>query len=97
MNPAAASLPERALRFRTQLLLALMLVVSVITVAGLVLAERSLAAGVTRDLEQSFNAELSALRRVQDLRHAALVERCRALVRKSRIHAALEDGALDLL
>ena len=97
MNPASATLPERALRFRTQLLLALMLVVSVITVAGLVLAERSLAAGVTRDLEQSFNAEHSALRRVQDLRHAALVERCRALVRKSRIHAALEDGALDLL
>ncbi len=87
----------RVLSFRTQLLLALMLVVSVITVAGLVWAERSLAAGVTRDLEQSFNAELSALRRVQDLRHAALVERCRALVRRSRIHAALEDGALDLL
>lgn len=97
MKPPPASLPARALRFRTQLLLAFMLVVSVITVGGLVLAERSLAAGVTRDLEQSFNAELAALRRVQDLRHAALVERCRALVRKSRIHAALEDGALDLL
>lgn len=97
MKTPSVSRPARALRFRTQLLLALMLVVSVITVGGLVLAERSLAAGVTRDLEQSFKAELAALRRVQDLRHAALVERCRALVRKSRIHAALEDGALDLL
>ncbi len=93
----AAARTQKSPSFRTQLLLALMLVVSVITVVGLVLAERSLASGVTRDLEQTFDAELIALRRVRDLRHAALVERCRALVRKSRIHAALEDGALDLL
>ena len=74
-----------------------MLVVCAITGVGLVLAERNLAAGVTRDLENTFDAELTALRRVQELRHAALVERCRALVRKPRIHAALEDGALELL
>ena len=29
--------------------------------------------------------------------HAALAELCRSLVRKPRIHAALEDNALDLL
>jgi signal transduction histidine kinase len=97
VNVAPASPPARALHFRTQLLLALMLVVCAITGIGLVLAERNLAAGVTRDLENTFDAELTALRRVQELRHAALVERCRALVRKPRIHAALEDGALELL
>ena len=97
MNVAPASPPSRALHFRTQLLLALMLVVCAITGVGLVLAERNLAAGVTRDLENTFDTELTALRRVQELRHAALVERCRALVRKPRIHAALEDGALELL
>jgi len=82
VNVAPASPPSRALHFRTQLLLALMLVVCAITGVGLVLAERNLAAGVTRDLENTFDAELTALRRVQELRHAALVERCRALVRK---------------
>ena len=97
MNVAPASPPGRALHFRTQLLLALMLVVCLVTGVGLVLAERNLAAGVSRDLENAFDAELTALRRVQDLRHAALAERCRALVRKPRIHAALEDGALELL
>ena len=83
--------------FRTQLLLAFMFVVVAITAFGLVLAERNLAATVARELETAFTAEFAALRRVQDLRHAALAERCRALVRKPRIHAALEDGALDLL
>jgi len=34
---------------------------------------------------------------VEELRYAALAERCRALVEKPRIHAALEDNALDLL
>lgn len=74
-----------------------MLVVGGITALALVLAERNLAAAVARDFERAFTDELAALRRVQQLRHAALAERCRALVRKPRIHAALEDGALDLL
>eukprot|EP01031_Cornospumella_fuschlensis_P045122 gene45122-55196_t len=81
VNVVPASPPVRALQFRRQLLYALMLVVGVITGVGLVLAERNLATDVARDLESSFDAELSALRRVQELRHAALVERCRALVR----------------
>lgn len=89
--------PARALRFRTRLLLAFMLVVAGITALVLVLAERNLAATVARDFERAFADELAALQRVQQLRHAALAERCRALVRKPRIHAALEDGALDLL
>ena len=37
------------------------------------------------------------LHNVHEIRQAALAERCRALVRKPRIHAALEDNALDLL
>ncbi|MBC7365340.1 MAG: hypothetical protein H7343_00790, partial [Undibacterium sp.] len=91
--------PERggARHFRTRLLLAFMLMVGGITALVLLLAERNLATTVARDFERAFADELSALQRVQQLRHAALAERCRALVRKSRIHAALEDGALDLL
>jgi signal transduction histidine kinase len=75
----------------------MMVVVAVITAVGLWAAQRNLTAAVTRELQSRFLGELSALHNVQDVRHAALAERCRALVRKPRIHAALEDNALDLL
>src|SRR5438270_6219211 len=83
--------------FRTKLLVAMMLVVSGLTALGLYLAQRNVVANTGRDLKQKFQAELSWLRKVQELRHAALAERCRALASKPRIHAALEDNAVDLL
>lgn len=84
-------------RFRTQLLVAMMVVVSVITVVTLFVTQRNAARAVEEELQRDFQSELAAVHGVQELRHAALVERCRALVRKPRIHAALEDNALDLL
>ncbi len=91
--------PRRAGRtgFRFQLLAAMMVVVSTITAVGLYVAQHNLAAAVARELQSQFQSELAALHNVQEIRQAALVERCRALVRKPRIHAALEDNALDLL
>ena len=86
-----------AASFRAKLLLAMMLVVAAITALSLYFAERNLVAAVEQDLQREFQGELDAMHHVQELRHAALVERCRALVRRSRIHAALEDNALDLL
>ena len=83
--------------FRTKLLAAMMLVVSALTSLGFYLSQRTVAAGAERDSQQNFQAELSWLHKIQELRHAALAERCRALVAKPRIHAALEDNALDLL
>jgi signal transduction histidine kinase len=83
--------------FRTKLLTAMMLVVSALTILGLYLAQRTVAAGAEHDLQANFQAEVSWLHKVQELRHAALLERCGALVAKPRIHAALEDNALDLL
>ena len=84
-------------RFRTKLLVAMMLVVSAVTGLTLYFAQHQLGANVERDLERGFQGQLEALHNLQELRHAALVERCRDLVRKPRIHAALEDGAPDLL
>jgi signal transduction histidine kinase len=84
-------------RFRTRLVVAMMLVVSLAALATLVFTERSLAANSRREFEQGFERELASLAAVRDARQAALAERCRALARKPRIHAALEDGALDLL
>jgi signal transduction histidine kinase len=89
--------PARVTGFRTRLLLAMMLVVSAITALALYFAQRGLAATVERDLKRDFEAQLAAMDRSQEVRRAALLERCRALVRKPRIRAALEDDALDLL
>jgi signal transduction histidine kinase len=75
----------------------MMLVVSALTILGVYLAQRNVAATTQRDLKQSFEAELSWLHRVQQLRNAALQDRCQKLAAKPRIHAALEDNALELL
>ena len=83
--------------FRTKLLVALALVVVALTTLGLFLAQRKVAIEAERDLLQDFRNELATLHAVRDVRHAALAERCRDLVRRARIHAALEDNALDLL
>jgi signal transduction histidine kinase len=84
-------------RFRTKLAAAMMVVVAVMTGLGLYFAQRNIAANVERSLEQDFQSQVSALDKLQELRNAALAERCRALALKPRIHAALEDNALDLL
>jgi len=83
--------------FRTQLWLAMMLIVSAVTALGLFFAQRNMAANVERDFQREFQDGLSALHAAQAVRHALLAERCRALARKPRLHAALEDNALDLL
>lgn len=84
-------------RYRTKLLVAMMVVVGAMTGLGLFLAERKVAIEAERDFLQDFRNELATLHGVQEVRHASLVGRCRAMVQRARIHAALEDNALDLL
>jgi signal transduction histidine kinase len=88
---------SRVAGFRLKLLVAMMLITSGVTLLALYFAERSLAANVEEDLRREFQGELAAFDRAQEVRRAALVERCRALVRKTRIRAALEDDGIDLL
>ena len=88
---------SHAASFRAKLLVAMMLVVAGLTASGLYLAQRNAMADLQRDLQRDFQSDLTALHSVEELRYAALAERCRALVAKPRIHAALEDNALDLL
>jgi signal transduction histidine kinase len=98
MTAATTHPNKRAVRsFRTKLSAAMMLVISGITALGFYLAQRNVTANANRALEQDFQSELSSLDKLQELRHVALAERCRALAAKPRIHAALEDNALDLL
>jgi signal transduction histidine kinase len=83
--------------YRAKLLIAMSLVAVAITGIGLFIVERKVAAETEHDLEAGFKAELNALHTAQQVRQAALAERCRSLVRRPRILAALEDNALDLL
>jgi signal transduction histidine kinase len=83
--------------FRVRLLVAMMLVVTAVALLGFFAAQRSIADGVRREFELEFQGDLSALHAAEDVRSAAVAERCRALARRPRIHAALEDGAPDLL
>src|SRR6059058_3204305 len=84
-------------RFRTRLFTAMMLVVATLTALGFYLAQRKVTADAERNLQQIFQAELSSLHKLEELRHAALAERCNVLAAKPRIHAAMEDNAIDLL
>jgi signal transduction histidine kinase len=95
--PPPAPPPSGFARFRVKLLVAMMLVVSLVTALLLFFAQRNVAANVQRDLEHEFQGELASLRSAEEIRYAMLAERCRALARRPRIHAALEDDALDLL
>src|SRR5438034_6775697 len=83
--------------FRTRLFTAMIVIVAAVTVLGLYLAQRKVTADAERNLQENFRAELSSLHKVEELRHAALADRCNALAGKSRIHAAIEDDAIDLL
>ena len=87
----AASPPARVAGFRTKLLIAMMLLVCAITALALYFAQHSVAASFERDLAREYQAELGALHHAQQIRHAALVERCHALLRRPRIIAALEE------
>src|ERR1044071_75113 len=97
MTTAGESKKSQAASFRTKLLIAMMLVVAGLTGAGLYLAEHNAIQDVEGDLRRDFQAKLLALHSVEEVRNAALTERCRVLVEKPRIHAALEDNAVDLL
>src|SRR5438046_10153796 len=83
--------------FRAKLSVTMMLVVSGMTALGLYLAQRTVGSTAERDLQQNVQAQLSSLHGLEELRHATLAERCRVLSEKPRIHAALDDNALDLL
>jgi signal transduction histidine kinase len=83
--------------FRTKLQAAMMLVVSGLMALAFYLAQRHVAAAAQSNLQQNFQAELLSLDKVRELRNAALAEHCNALASRPRIHAALEDNALDLL
>src|SRR5467141_3010754 len=97
MSSAVETRDKGVARFRTRLFTTMMIVVATLTALGFYLAQRKVTADAERNLQQIFQAELSSLHKLEELRHAALTDRCNALADKPRIHAAMEDNAIDLL
>jgi signal transduction histidine kinase len=90
-------IPVGITAFRGKLLVSMMLVIGLLTAIAVYLVQRNATADAEFELQQQFRSELASLDRAEELRHEALAERCRDLVLKPRLHAALEDNALDLL
>src|SRR2546430_6116393 len=97
MRSAFKARDEGVATFQTRLFTAIMVIVATLTAFGFYLAQRKVTADAERNLQENFQAELSSLHRLEELRHAALAERCDVLAAKPRIHAAMEDNAIDLL
>src|SRR5436309_2566404 len=97
MNSPDQGRDKEVASFRTRLFTAMMIIVAALTMLGLYLAQRKVTADAEQNLQENFQADLSSLHKLEELRHAALADRCKALAGKSRIHAAIEDNAIDLL
>jgi signal transduction histidine kinase len=97
MSATVATRSKDVASFRTRLFTAIMVIVATLTALGFYLAQRRVTADAERNLQQTFQTELSSMHKVEELRHAALADRCNTLVAKPRIHAAIEDDAIDLL
>ncbi len=74
-----------------------MVIIAALTALGFYLAQRKVTADAERNLQQTFQTELSSMHKLEELRHAELADRCNTLAAKPRIHAAIEDDAIDLL
>jgi len=97
MSASATTRNKEVASFRTRLFTAIMVIVATLTALSFYLAQRRVTADAERNLQQAFQTELTSMHQVEELRHAALADRCIALVAKPRIHAAIEDDAIDLL
>src|SRR5213080_50205 len=97
MSTAGEARNKEVTSFRTRLFTAIMVIVATLTALGFYLAQRRVTADAERNVQQTLRTERSSMHKGEEWRHAALAERCNALVDKPRIHAAIEDNAIDLL
>ena len=94
IQPAAGG---GTVRFRRRLFITMTLVVALVTVSAILLVQRSMESDMRENLDRRFESEFDALLAVQDATGSAVADRCRAVVRSPRIHAAIEDDGIDLL
>jgi len=91
------SLPRQASGFRRRLFFATTLLVGGLSALGAVFAHRHLPSAAERELELAVDRQILAAANARSMRQAILTRICHSLARQPRIHAALEDDALDLL
>lgn len=72
-------------------------VVGLVMGLAIYLVQREMNTDLRWNLDRRFESEFDALLAVQEAHNAAIVDRCRVLVRSPRIHAAIEDNGIDLL
>jgi hypothetical protein len=72
MSAAVATRSKEVASFRTRLFTAIMVIVATLTALGFYLAQRRVTADAERNLQQTFQTELSSMHKVEELRHAAL-------------------------
>jgi hypothetical protein len=92
MKASHEPLPDRSSSFRMKLMAAIMLVVSCLTAVGLYFAQRNVAAETEYDQRVEFQGALASLHGAQEVRSAALAQRCRGLANSVRIRAALAES-----
>src|SRR5438093_6327606 len=97
MSAAEQSRDKEVASFRSRLFSAIMVIVATLTALGFYLAQRKVTADAEQNLQQIFETKLSSMHKLEELRHAALADRCNELAKNPRIHAAIEDNAIDLL
>ncbi len=83
--------------FRGRLFLIIVLVVGLLAIIGAALAQRHLSAASEEEFANSVQQHVEASLEAHQVRQEMLVGICADLARQPRIHAALEDDALDLL
>jgi hypothetical protein len=97
VNDSDPDLVRSVSGFRTRMVAAIMLVIGALTAAGVFAAQRHLLDAANRELQTSINQQMNSTALTRSVRRAVLSEICDSLGRKSRIQAAIEDQALDLL
>src|SRR3989442_10943966 len=79
MSPAEQPRDKGVARFRTRLFTAMMVIVATLTGLGFYLAQRKVTADAERNLQQTFQAELSSLHKLEELRPPPLPHPCNPL------------------
>ncbi|MGE5208567.1 MAG: sensor histidine kinase [Alphaproteobacteria bacterium] len=97
MSSAGKTRNKEVASFRARLFTAFMVIIGALTALGFYLAQRKVTGDAEQNLQQTFQTEISSVHKLDELRHAALADRCNTLAAKPRIHAAIEDDAIDLL
>ena len=81
-------------RFRLRLFVAMTAVVALVTGIAVYFVQREMDADLRRNLDRRFESEFDALLAVQEVSNAAVIDRCRTIVRSARIQSAIEDNGI---